>query len=89
MPRGFTKPQTWGTVLCTWGDQGQSESCAFGAVVLASQFQQKTKNGKVELSIVQSTREVDISLAEAESILGLLSKPEEAASALQVKLSSI
>ena len=84
MPRIFRNPQTWGTVVRSWGDQGINESSGFGALVLGLRLHPVSKQYTLELSILQSEREIEITLSEAESFMNLLDNPENSVEIYQV-----
>ena len=80
----FANPQTWGTAIASWG-RDDANCSAFAAIVILPQIQLlKSKQKVLEVSIVQSAREVEIENSEAEVVLGLLDNPLECAEALQV-----
>jgi hypothetical protein len=84
MPRMFANPQTWGTAISSWG-RDDANCSAFAAIVILPQIKQlKSKQDTLEVSIVQSAREVEIETCEAEVVVGLLNNPLECAEALQV-----
>jgi hypothetical protein len=80
----FANPQTWGTAIASWG-KDDANCSAFAAIVILPQIQQlKSKQIALDVSIVQSAREVEIEITEAKIVLGLLHNPLECADALQV-----
>ncbi len=84
MPRSFANPQTWGTVIASWG-KDDANCSAFAAIVILSPNQlPKSKQNSLEVSIVQGDRGVEIETSEAEAVLALLNNPLESAEALQV-----
>jgi hypothetical protein len=89
MPRMFANPQTWGTAIASWG-KDDANCSAFAAIVILSPNQlPKSKETELEVSIVQSAREVEIEASEAKIVLSLLNNPLESTESLQVHLFSL
>ena len=86
MPRMFATPQTWGTAIASWGKDDVNCSAFAAIVILPKVHGLRSKQKGLEVSIVQSAREVGIEISDAEVVLGLLNNPLECTESLQVIL---